>query len=72
MSPEPATLNEEKRTNPEIQFKPAIRWLTYFLLLPLVALATTGFGCISLVCGLWDKSGRQQHAIARAWARCCC
>ena len=69
MSPEPATLNEEKRTNPEIQSKPAIRWLTYFLLLPLVALATTGFGCISLVCGLWDKSGRQQHAIARAWAR---
>jgi 1-acyl-sn-glycerol-3-phosphate acyltransferase len=49
--------------------KPAIRWLTYFLLLPLVALATAGFGCVSLICGLWDKSGRQQHAIARMWAR---
>lgn len=49
--------------------KPAIRWLTYLLLIPLIALATTVFGCISLLCGLWDKSGRQQHAIARAWAK---
>ena len=52
-----------------VEAKPAIRWLTYLLLTPLVALATTGFGCVSLVCGLWDKSGRQQHAIARAWAK---
>ncbi|HZY62861.1 MAG TPA: lysophospholipid acyltransferase family protein [Edaphobacter sp.] len=44
-------------------------WLTYLLLMPLIALATTGFGCISLIAGLWDKSGRQQHAIAHAWAR---
>ena len=49
--------------------RPAIRWLTYLLLIPLIALATTGFGCVSLVCGLWDKSGRQQHAIAQAWAK---
>ena len=48
--------------------KPAIRWLTYLLLIPLIALATTVFGCISLIAGLWDTSGRQQHAIARAWA----
>ena len=48
--------------------KPALRWLTYLVLLPLIALATIFFGCISLVAGLWDKSGRQQHAIARAWA----
>jgi 1-acyl-sn-glycerol-3-phosphate acyltransferase len=47
----------------------ALRWLSYLLLVPLVGLATVGFGCISLLCGLWDKSGRQQHAIARAWAR---
>lgn len=46
----------------------AVRWLTYFLLLPLIAASTTFFGCISLVAGLWDKSGQQQHAIARAWA----
>jgi 1-acyl-sn-glycerol-3-phosphate acyltransferase len=45
------------------------RWLTYLLLLPLVALATAFFGSISLVCGLWDKTGRQQHWVARQWAR---
>src|SRR5580658_6616987 len=49
--------------------KPAIRWLTYLVLIPLIALATGSFGCVSLICGLWDKSGRQQHAVARAWAK---
>ena len=47
----------------------ALRWLSYLLLVPLVGLATTGFGCISLLCGIWDKSGRQQHFIASLWAR---
>ena len=47
----------------------ALRWLSYLLLVPLVGLATAGFGCISLLCGLWDKTGRQQHAIAHLWAR---
>src|SRR6185437_8878317 len=46
-----------------------LRWLTYLLLMPLIALATTAFGCVSLIAGLWDKSGRQQHAIAHAWAK---
>jgi 1-acyl-sn-glycerol-3-phosphate acyltransferase len=54
--------------NEQPRRKPAIRWLTYLLLLPLIGLATTAYGSISLVCGLWDRSGRQQHAIARAWA----
>jgi len=47
----------------------ALRWLTYLLLLPLIALTTAFFGSISLIVGLWDKSGRQQHFIARTWAR---
>jgi len=47
----------------------ALRWLSYLLLVPLVGLATAGFGCVSLLCGLWDKTGRQQHAIAHLWAR---
>jgi 1-acyl-sn-glycerol-3-phosphate acyltransferase len=34
-----------------------------------MALSTAFFGCISLVCGLWDRSGRQQHFVARIWAR---
>ncbi len=48
--------------------RPAIAWLTYLLLMPLIAIATAFFGSIALTCALWDKSGRQQHAIARAWA----
>ena len=47
--------------------KAAIRWFTYLFVYPLVGLATVGFGCISLLCGIWDRSGRQQHAIARVW-----
>ncbi len=47
----------------------ALRWLTYLIFIPLMTAATTIFGCISLVCGLWDKSGRQQHAIASLWGR---
>jgi 1-acyl-sn-glycerol-3-phosphate acyltransferase len=46
-----------------------LRWLSYLVLAPLVGVATAAFGCVSLLCGLWDKSGRQQHAIARVWAR---
>lgn len=37
--------------------------------MPSIAVATVFFGCISLVCGLWDRSGRQQHHIARIWAK---
>jgi len=43
--------------------------LTYIIAIPLMAASTAFFGCISLVCGIWDKSGRQQHAVAQAWAR---
>ncbi len=45
------------------------KWMTYLLLMPMIALATIGFGCVSMVCGLWDHSGREQHAVARAWAQ---
>jgi 1-acyl-sn-glycerol-3-phosphate acyltransferase len=34
-----------------------------------MAVATAFFGCVSLVCGLWDHSGRRQHFVARLWAR---
>ena len=49
--------------------KPFFKWLTYLVLLPLFALSTTFFGCVSLICSLWDKSGRQQHVIAQTWAK---
>lgn len=46
-----------------------MRWLTYLVFDPLIILLTSFFGCISLVASLWDLTGRQQHAIARLWAR---
>lgn len=45
------------------------KWISALVLLPLIALATVFFGAISLLCGLWDKSGSQQHFVARQWAR---
>jgi 1-acyl-sn-glycerol-3-phosphate acyltransferase len=45
-----------------------LRYLTMFVLAPLMALATACFGCLSLICGLWDRGGGQQHLVARAWA----
>ena len=66
--------NLEPRTSslePPVHRIPAhLRYLTLFLLIPLMALATAFFGCISLICGLWDKSGRQQHGVASMpWAQ---
>jgi 1-acyl-sn-glycerol-3-phosphate acyltransferase len=51
------------------QVPAGLRILTTFFCMPLMALATAFFGCISLVCGLWDRSGRQQHFVAHIWAR---
>jgi len=70
----PSVLSVEEPEEPTSSFTSkqpslALRWLSYLLFIPLIALATAGFGCISLIAGLWDKSGRQQHAIARLWAR---
>ncbi len=45
-----------------------LRWINYVILIPLMGLVTALFGCVSLLTSLWDDSGRQQHAIARAWA----
>jgi 1-acyl-sn-glycerol-3-phosphate acyltransferase len=65
------TRSSTSNAEPPLPKKPpfALRWLSYLLLVPLVGFATAAFGCVSLLCGLWDKSGRQQHAIARVWAR---
>jgi 1-acyl-sn-glycerol-3-phosphate acyltransferase len=46
-----------------------LRIVSYIFCIPLMAVATAFFGCISLVCGQWDSSGRQQHFVARQWAR---
>jgi 1-acyl-sn-glycerol-3-phosphate acyltransferase len=44
------------------------KWFSNLVQVPLLALSTAFFGAISLLCSLWDKSGRQQHLIARIWA----
>lgn len=48
--------------------RPPRYFYTKLLAIPAMSLATAFFGSISLIAGLWDRSGRQQHAIARAWA----
>jgi len=58
--------NLEPRTPKPIP--PHLRYLTQFICIPLMAIATAFFGCISLICGLWDRTGRRQHFVARAWA----
>jgi 1-acyl-sn-glycerol-3-phosphate acyltransferase len=72
MSPANEILQPEEQevpSEPPPPVPPALRWMTYLLLLPLIALATAFFGSISLVVGLWDKDGSQQHFIARQWSR---
>lgn len=65
----PLVSTPEPRVSASPVERTPLRWLTYLLLLPLIAVATIAFGCISLATGIWDKSGRQQHSIARTWAK---
>ena len=46
-----------------------LRWSSYLVFIPAMALVTAVFGCVSLVTSIWDRCGRQQHAVARVWAR---
>jgi 1-acyl-sn-glycerol-3-phosphate acyltransferase len=49
---------------------PAFEWLVnYALRAPVFFLSTAFFGSLSLISSLWDKNGKQQHAIAQAWGR---
>lgn len=44
-------------------------WRSVAWFAPLVGLATILYGMVSLVCSLWDPTGRRQHRVAQAWAR---
>ncbi|MGC8760058.1 MAG: lysophospholipid acyltransferase family protein [Bryobacteraceae bacterium] len=44
-------------------------WFSLLGRAPLVILSTALFGTLSMIASLWDRSGRQQFAIARVWAR---
>jgi 1-acyl-sn-glycerol-3-phosphate acyltransferase len=65
----PPTDNVERTTDNANPIPTYLRVLSYLFCIPLMAASTAFFGCISLVCGLWDTSGRQQHFVARQWAR---
>ena len=68
----PPTNNEELITGnapPRPPIPTSSYWLTKLIQIPVMALATAFFGCVSLICGLWDRSGSQQHFVARQWAR---
>jgi 1-acyl-sn-glycerol-3-phosphate acyltransferase len=69
MSVQPVIQSPETPAAQQPQKWPVMRWVTYIILMPLIAVATAVFGSISLLCGLWDRSGRQQHTIAHAWAK---
>ncbi|MGA3041404.1 MAG: lysophospholipid acyltransferase family protein [Bryobacteraceae bacterium] len=45
------------------------RLRAYLLIDPLIIVATAVFGIASLLASAFDKKGRTQHAVARAWAR---
>jgi 1-acyl-sn-glycerol-3-phosphate acyltransferase len=57
------------RATPLDPVPPAIKWLNFLCIIPLIAIATIFFGTLAFLCGVWDKSGRQQHFLARVWAR---
>ena len=46
-----------------------LRWASYLVFIPLMLFVTVACGTLSLLCSLWDRSGRQQHALAHFWAR---
>ena len=46
-----------------------LRWASYLIFIPLMVFVTVTCGLLSLLCSLWDKPGRQQHAVAQFWAR---
>ena len=45
------------------------KWLTYLVLMPIIAAWTIGCGLLSLLTSTWDRNGKQQHSIAQVWAR---
>ncbi|SDF86813.1 lysophospholipid acyltransferase family protein [Terriglobus roseus] len=49
--------------------KRLLPWASYLIFIPLMLFVTVACGSLSLLVSLWDKSGRQQHAIAQLWAK---
>ena len=45
------------------------RFRTFVISAPLIAVSTVLLATFSLICSIWDKTGRTQHAAACRWAR---
>jgi 1-acyl-sn-glycerol-3-phosphate acyltransferase len=45
------------------------RLRSYLIFVPLVFIYTGVFGAVSLVTGIFDRSGRAQHQLARLWSK---
>jgi len=56
------------RTRPKSSHGILSRLRSYFILDPLIWAYTLVLGTISLICSLFDRSGRIQHNLARAWS----
>ena len=48
------------------------KFRAFFIIDPLICLATVVMGTASLVASFFDRTGRRQMAVARAWARLLC
>jgi 1-acyl-sn-glycerol-3-phosphate acyltransferase len=69
ISPEVSTPKPGSAPPPVHHIPTHLRYLTMLLCVPLMAIATAAFGCISLLCGLWDKSGRRFRQSASSGQR---
>src|SRR5215470_8503485 len=53
---------------PEKRYGWLSRLRSYFIFDPLIWMYTIVLGSISLICSLFDRGGRIQHNLARAWS----
>jgi len=69
--PRPAWMGQTpvpERTGAAKRYGWLSRLRSYFILDPLIWLYTIVLGSISIACSLFDRSGRVQHNLARAWS----
>ncbi len=62
------TWAETSTARPDRRFGWGSRLRSYFIIDPLIWVYTLVLGSTSLLCSLFDRSGRIQHNLARAWS----
>lgn len=66
---QPATVSTWVEERPARRHGWPSRLRSYFILDPLIWAYTLGLGTVSLLCSLFDRSGRMQHRLARLWSK---